>query len=70
MAVRQDVFQVEGMSCNHCKMAVEKEVGKLAGVQSAAVDLDAKTLTVSYDPAKTSDAEIRGAVEEAGFTAL
>lgn len=69
MAMKSEGYQVEGMSCNHCKMAVEKEVGALAGMRLAEVDLVAKTLKVEYDDEKTNPAEIRLAIEEAGFTA-
>lgn len=69
MAIQKEVVQVEGMSCNHCKMAVETAVKKLPGLVVAEVDLAAKTLQVEYDGDKTSSAEIRQAVEDAGFEA-
>jgi len=68
MAINKESYTVEGMSCNHCKMAVEKEVKALPGMVSAIVDLAAKTLTVEYDGEKTNPAAIKIAVEEAGFT--
>ncbi len=66
--MKNELFQIEGMSCNHCKMAVEKEVKALAGMRLAEVDLAAKTLRVEYDEQKTNPTEIRLAIEEAGFT--
>ena len=33
-------FTVPGMTCGHCKAAVEGEIGKLTNVTSVAVDLD------------------------------
>lgn len=68
MAINNESYKVEGMSCNHCKMAVEKEVGALPGMLSAVVDLGEKSLKVEYDGAKTNPESIRKAVEEAGFT--
>ena len=68
MTIKKESFTVEGMSCNHCKMAVEKEVKALPGMISATVDLAAKMLNVEYDEGKTSPAAIKAAVEEAGFT--
>ena len=67
MAMQKEVFQVEGMSCNHCKMAVETAVKKLPGMLLAEVELTAKTLQVEYEGEKTSSLQIRQAVEEAGF---
>ena len=68
MTIKKESFTVEGMSCNHCKMAVEKEVKALPGMISATVDLAAKMLSVEYDEGKTGPAAIKAAVEEAGFT--
>lgn len=70
MTIKKEAFTVEGMSCNHCKMAVEKEVKALPGMISATVDLAAKMLNVEYDEGKTTPAAIKAAVEEAGFTVV
>jgi len=53
------------MTCGHCKMSVEGEVGKVAGVASVAVDLDSKLVTV-HGEALDRDA-IVAAIDEAGF---
>jgi len=37
----ETILKVEGMTCLHCKEAVEGAVNKLDGVKSAAVDLEA-----------------------------
>ena len=70
MTIKKESFTVEGMSCNHYKMAVEKEVKALPGMISATVDLAAKMLNVEYDEGKTTPAAIKAAVEEAGFTVV
>jgi copper chaperone CopZ len=58
-------LHVPGMTCGHCKMSVEGEVGKVAGVASVAVDLDSKLVTVAGD---TLDrVAIVAAIDEAGF---
>ncbi len=67
MAMQKEIFQIEGMSCNHCKMAVETAVKILPGLLLAEVNLAAKTLQVEYDSEKTNPVKIRQAVEEAGF---
>ncbi len=59
------VFTVPGMTCGHCKMSVEGEVAKVAGVASVAVDLDSKLVTV-HGEALDRDA-IVAAIDEAGF---
>ena len=61
---------VEGMSCGHCKNAVEKAVGALPGVVFAEVDLAAKTLTVKVDTSRTTVGQIKETVDEEGFTVI
>ncbi len=63
------IITVKGMSCGHCKQAVEKAVGDLTGVGAAEVDLAAGRLTVDFDAAQVDLAAIKTAVAEAGFTA-
>ena len=68
--VEKKVFTVEGMSCGHCKSAVENAARALTGVMAAEVNLDAKTLTVEYDPAKSTVADISAAIEDIGFSVV
>ena len=63
------IIRVEGMSCTHCKMAVEKAIAAVAGVSSVEVDLKKKTASVSYDEAACGKDALRAAIEDAGFTA-
>ena len=58
-------FHVPGMTCGHCEMSVEGEVGKVAGVASVAVDLETKLVTVTGDA--LDNATIVAAIDEAGF---
>ena len=43
----QQVIRVEGMMCPHCKAMVEKVCKAVAGTEDAAVDLQAKHVTVT-----------------------
>lgn len=60
-------YTVEGMTCGHCAAAVTREVGAVDGVSDVAVDVAAKTVTVTaaHEPV---DAVIGAAVAEAGYT--
>lgn len=60
-------LKVEGMSCGHCKAAVEKALKGTAGVQDAEVDLAAKAVTVSYDSAKVGRDGLVKAITDAGY---
>jgi copper chaperone len=59
------VYRVPGMSCGHCKSAVETEVGAVEGVESVDADLDSKLVTVRGPG--LDDAAIRAAIDEAGY---
>ncbi len=59
-------YTVTGMTCAHCVASVTEEVSEVAGVSEVAVDLDSGRLTVtSAEP--VDDAQVRAAVEEAGY---
>ena len=60
-------FPVTGMTCASCVNRVEKAIGKVAGVERAAVNLATERATVSYDPRQTTVADIATAVERAGY---
>lgn len=59
-------YSVNGMTCDHCVRAVQSEVGKVPGVASVAVSLDAGRITV-YSDEPVDAAAVRAAVQEAGF---
>lgn len=64
----ETILNVEGMSCGHCKAAVEGELNKLSGVQRSNADFERGTVEVTYDEGKVGVEELEGAVEEAGYT--
>lgn len=61
------VMKVDGMSCGHCKAAVEKALKLLDGVQGADADIGAKTVTVTYDDGKVNRDVLAEAIAEAGY---
>jgi copper chaperone CopZ len=56
-------YSVPGISCDHCKRAIETEVSGVAAVDSVDVDVDAKLVTVVGG----DDAAIRAAIDDAGY---
>jgi copper chaperone len=60
-------YVVPGMSCDHCKRAVDDELSAVAGVDSIDVDLDTKLVTVRGS--SLDDAALRAAIEQAGYEA-
>jgi copper chaperone len=61
------VLKISGMTCNHCKMKVEKALRTLDGVESVQVDLNTGQATVSFDSAKLRAEDLRTVVSEAGY---
>lgn len=60
------VFTVENMTCDHCKMRVEKALNEVKGVKSAKVNLEEKKAVVKCD--KDLDQEIlKQAIVDAGY---
>jgi len=57
-------FSIDGMSCNHCVMAVKKELSK---IQVQSFDVTIGSAKVEFDNTKVTVEEIEKAVEEAGF---
>ena len=60
-------YSVPGMTCDHCKKAVNGELRSVAGVETVEVDLDTKLVTVSGE--NLDDRALRAAIEEAGYEA-
>lgn len=60
----QMTLKVEGMSCNHCKAAVEKALKNVAGVEAAEVDLAKKEVVVTGAAPREALVE---AIEDAGY---
>ena len=57
---------IEGMSCNHCKMRVEKALSSIEGVKKARVDLDDGSAVV--ESSVELDREfLREVIDEAGY---
>jgi len=65
--MKELVYSVPGMSCEHCTRAVAREVGALPGVDAVDVDLETKLVVVRGEAVE--DAAIRAAIAEAGYEA-
>ena len=61
------ILNVEGMSCDHCKMAVTRAVSALQGVGSVEVSLEDNTATVEFEESKLPLEAIKQAIEAQGY---
>ena len=60
------IMKVNGMNCNHCKMAVEKALASVAGVASAEVNLAEKEAVITL-AADVANDDLTKVVADAGF---
>jgi Cu+-exporting ATPase len=64
---KQVVLPVTGMTCANCVATIERNLKKLDGVDSAAVNLSSERATVIFDPARLELGQIIGRVRKAGY---
>ena len=60
-------FKIEGMSCSHCVMAVEKELNKL-DIKNKKVEIG--SAKIDFDPDKVSEEDIKNSITESGYTVI
>jgi copper chaperone len=61
-------FQVPNISCHHCVMTIQRELGELEGVVSATGDVDTKTVTVEWESPATWEG-IKSLLDEINYPA-
>ena len=66
----EKTFNVPDMSCGHCKAAVEGGLKELPGVEKAKPDIGRGTVEVSYEDGTVTTEDLKGAIEEAGYTVV
>ncbi|TEB05551.1 Copper-exporting P-type ATPase A [Pelotomaculum schinkii] len=62
-------FKVRGMTCANCALTIEKGVGKMKGVKSAAVNFASEKLTLELDPSVVSQEDILAKIKDLGYGA-
>lgn len=61
-------LKIQGMSCNHCVMALKKELEKVGGLNVHSVEIgEAK---VSWEGEQIDESVLGAAIDEAGFKLL
>ncbi|WP_217588689.1 copper chaperone CopZ [Lentibacillus saliphilus] len=62
----ETTLKVEGMTCGHCKQAVEGTLKALNGVTDVKVDLASGEVTVKHDDS-VSLKDMQSAIEDQGY---
>ena len=65
--MKHTTLKVQGMTCQHCVKAIEKSVGKLAGVTEVAVNLANAQVDVHFDERQADEAAIKAVIQEQGY---
>jgi copper chaperone len=60
-------YTVPGMHCDHCTAAVSEALEAVPGVESIEVDLETRLVVVQGEG--LDDAQLRAAIDEAGYEA-
>lgn len=63
----QAVFLVKTMKCEGCRERIQKGLEGLSGVTGVRIDLDKKTVAVSYDPSTVAESDLKRAIETLGY---
>ena len=65
-----NILSVDGMTCGHCVETINLALGGLAGVNSVAIQLDNKTVTVDFEESITDLETISAKIIEVGFEVI
>lgn len=63
------VLRAEGFSCPSCVTKIEKQVGRIDGVDAVTVHFASSRIEVEHDAARASTDDLVKAVARAGYTA-
>lgn len=66
--MREHEIRIEGMTCQHCVLAVQKALQQIPGVEVRVARVGA--VVVVYDEARTPLSVIAGAIQDAGYIPL
>ncbi|MDV6029806.1 MAG: copper-translocating P-type ATPase [Phycisphaera sp. RhM] len=64
---RRAEFNVSGMTCAGCAQSIERSLLRQPDVSSAVVNFAGGNVVVSYDPARTDEAELAEVIRQTGF---
>jgi len=62
-----ETISVPEIHCDHCKTSIEGVLKPVAGVADASVDIEGRTVTVTYDDASVDRSAMIQAIEDQGY---
>lgn len=67
MSTKQVTLPITGMTCANCVASVERNIKKVNGVETAAVNLSSERASVTFDNEQANLEEILARIERAGY---
>ncbi|MGX8797322.1 heavy metal translocating P-type ATPase [Fusibacter sp. JL298sf-3] len=67
---REIVIPIAGMTCAACSAAIERSLNKMAGIESASVNLTTEKATVVYDSQTVRISQIKDRIKKVGYEPL
>lgn len=67
MAIKEEVLQIQGMTCSACANRIERTLSKMDGVEQASVNFALENTTVTYDSEKVNLDAFEEKIEKLGF---
>ena len=64
------ILRAEGFSCPSCVAKIEKQVGRVAGVDAVAVHFSSGRIEIDHDPQVVGVEALVAAVAKAGYTSV
>jgi copper chaperone len=62
-----ETITVPEIHCDHCKTSLEGALTPIDGVEQATVDIQARTITVTYDEASVDRDRLVEEIEQQGY---
>ncbi|WP_342432285.1 heavy metal translocating P-type ATPase [Neobacillus sp. FSL H8-0543] len=66
-SLKETNLQISGMTCAACSTRIEKSLNKLAGVETATVNLALEKSAIKYDPAQIKIEDIEKKIKDLGY---
>ncbi|EKU45080.1 copper chaperone CopZ [Staphylococcus arlettae] len=65
--MNNELINIEGMSCDHCKHSIEKALNSLDGVTSSEVNLSNENVEIAFDGSQVGFNDFKEAIENQGY---
>lgn len=66
----QKKYDIKGMTCTACALTIERQLGKIDGVESVSVNYATEQMQIRFDDSVVTNEDIHTAVDKVGYEAL